>query len=381
MNNNPVNEYNMDILGSASSSILNLQPYVPGKPVSELEREYGVTDAVKLASNENPLGPSPLALAAAAAALQGCARYPDGNGFALKQALSARLGISPRWLTLGNGSNEILELIARVFLMPGANAVFSAHAFAVYPIVTQAVGAEARVAAANPGDHAMPYGHDLDALAQLVDVNTRVVFVANPNNPTGTWLAAAELESFIRRLPAHVVVVVDEAYFEYVREQEYPDTLQWVERYANLVVTRTFSKIYGLAGLRIGYAVSQTTITELLNRARQPFNVNAIALAAAEAALQDDAHVEKSVRVNHEGMQQLMSACDRLGLGYLPSVANFLCVHTRKPGAEVYASLLPEGVILRPVDNYGLPEYLRITIGTEEENRRVIDALEKVLGP
>lgn len=370
----------MDILGSASSGILNLQPYVPGKPVSELEREYGVHNAIKLASNENPLGPSPLAVEAARGALQGCERYPDGNGFALKQALAEKLSVPSRWLSLGNGSNEILELIARVFLMQGANAVFSEHAFAVYPIVTQAVSAEARIAAANSPDHAMPYGHDLEALAQLVDVNTRVVFIANPNNPTGTWLASVELEAFIRQLPAHVVVVVDEAYFEYVREEEYPDTLKWVERYANLVVTRTFSKIYGLAGLRIGYAVSQTTITELLNRARQPFNVNSIALAAAQAALQDDEHVERSVRVNREGMQQLMSACERLGLGYLPSVANFLCVHTRKPGTEVYAALLPEGIILRPVDNYGLPEYLRITIGSGEENRRVIEALEKVLG-
>jgi histidinol-phosphate aminotransferase len=370
---------NLSILDSVAPGILNLQPYVPGKPVGELEREYGVSNAIKLASNENPLGASPLALEAAHEALKESERYPDGNGFALKLALSKKLNVPHEWLTLGNGSNEILELIARVFLMPVTNAVFSEHAFAVYPIVTQAVGATANIAGANAPNHVMPYGHDLEAMAALVDANTRVVFVANPNNPTGTWLSASQLEAFIRALPESVVIVVDEAYFEYVQEQEYPDSVRWVERYPNLVVTRTFSKIYGLAGLRIGYAVSQPTITELLNRARQPFNVNAIAMAAAEAALQDHAHVDRSVHVNSVGMQQIMDACDRMGLGYLPSVGNFICVKMPQPGIEVYASLLPEGIILRPIDNYGLPAYLRITIGTEEENQRVITALEKVL--
>ncbi|MEJ2380017.1 MAG: histidinol-phosphate transaminase [Gammaproteobacteria bacterium] len=369
----------MNFLDLANAGVRSLQPYQPGKPVSELEREYGVSDAVKLASNENPLGPSPLALERAQAELTQIHRYPDGNGFALKGELARKHGVDPACVTLGNGSNDVLELIARAFLAPGLNAVFSRHAFAVYPIATQAVGADARVAPANPPGHAMPYGHDLAALAQAVDGQTRVLFIANPNNPTGTWLEAGELEAFIHDLPRSVIVVVDEAYFEYVENDGYPDASAWLGRYPNLVVTRTFSKIYGLAGLRVGYGLSDPQLADLLNRVRQPFNVNSVAQAAALGALSDQEHVRHSVRVNRDGLRQLENGLEQLGLTWIPSVANFICVHLGRPGAEVYEQLLHHGVIVRPVAGYNLPDHLRVTVGTEQENQRVIDALGQVL--
>jgi histidinol-phosphate aminotransferase len=369
----------MNFLDLANAGVRSLQPYQPGKQVSELEREYGVSDAVKLASNENPLGPSPLALERAQAELTQIHRYPDGNGFALKAELAGLHDVDPACITLGNGSNDVLELVARAFLAPGLNAVFSRHAFAVYPIATQAVGADARVAPANPPGHAMPYGHDLGALAAAVDGRTRVVFIANPNNPTGTWLEAGELEAFIHGLPESVIVVVDEAYFEYVENDGYPNASAWLDRYPNLVVTRTFSKIYGLAGLRVGYGLCDPQVADLLNRVRQPFNVSSVAQAAALGALSDREHVRCSVRVNRSGLRQLESGLEQLGLTWIPSVANFICVHLGRPGAEVYEQLLHHGVIVRPVAGYNLPDYLRITVGTQQENRRVIDALGQVL--
>ncbi|MCK5090921.1 MAG: aminotransferase class I/II-fold pyridoxal phosphate-dependent enzyme, partial [Gammaproteobacteria bacterium] len=292
--------------------------------------------------------------------------------------------VSPDNITLGNGSNELLELVARVFLSPDSNAVpnsvFSEHAFAVYPIVTQAVGAKAKIAKANPSSHQMPYGHDLSAIRGLIDDNTRVVFVANPNNPTGTWLASSELESFIRDVPSSVVVVIDEAYFEYVLEDEYSDSIRWIEKYPNLMVTRTFSKAYGLAGLRVGYSVTQPVLSDLLNRARQPFNVNSIAQIAALAALSDHEFINKSVSTNQNGLQQLCSAFEQLGWSYIPSVGNFICVDVGRSGAEVYEELLYKGVIVRPVANYGLPNYLRLTVGGQEENERVLKSMKDVLG-
>ncbi len=370
----------MNFLDLANAGVRGLTPYQPGKPVSELEREYGVSNALKLASNENPLGPSPLGMERVHAALAELHRYPDGNGFALKAAIAARHDVDPACITLGNGSNDVLELLARTFLAPGLNAVFSEHAFAVYPIATQAVGADARVAAANAPDHAMPYGHDLHALAAMVNEQTRLVFVANPNNPTGTWLRGAELEAFIHELPKSAIVVVDEAYFEYVQESDYPDTSQWLSRHPNLVVTRTFSKIFGLAGLRVGYGLSHPHVADLLNRVRQPFNLNALAQEAALGALEDEAHVQRSMDVNTAGLRQLEKAFSEMGLGWIPSVGNFICVHLGgRPGVDVYQSLLPHGVIARPVANYQLPDYLRITVGTHEENARVIEALKRVL--
>ena len=369
-----------DYLALAAPGVRTLQPYQPGKPESELRREYGLSHIVKLASNENPLGPSPRALAAVREAVGELARYPDGNGFELKAALSAKLDLSMAMLTLGNGSNDVLELAARAFLTPEHEAVFSEHAFAVYPIVTQAVGATARVAKANPPDHAMPYGHDLAAMRASISDRTRIVFVANPNNPTGTWLKTAELEEFLSSVPESVIVVVDEAYGEYVEaEADCPNALRWHDQFPNLIVTRTFSKAYGLAGLRVGYAVSHPQIADLLNRVREPFNVNSLALVAAAAALDDVSHLERSRATNRLGMRQLQDACRQLGLNWLPSVGNFLCVDVGRPGREVFLELLKQGVIVRPVDNYGLPRFLRISIGTEAENARLIEVLNAVL--
>lgn len=368
-----------DFIELAAPGVRALTPYQPGKPESELRREFGLSDIVKLASNENPLGPSPQAIAAAQTALTELARYPDGNGFELKTALAAKLAIAPDRLTLGNGSNDILELIGRAFLTPADEAVFSQHAFAVYPLVVRAVGATARVAAALPADHRMPYGHDLSAFRQLINDRTRVVFIANPNNPTGTWLPVAELQAFLADLPEQVLAVVDEAYVEYADAPDYASALNWVDRYPNLLVARTFSKAYGLAGLRVGYGVSHPQVAELLNRVRQPFNVNSVALAAATAALGDEAHLAAGAELNRRGLQQLRDALARMNLTALPTAANFLCIHVGRPGREVFNALLPKGVIVRPVDNYGLPDYIRVTVGTENENQRFIDALSAVL--
>lgn len=368
-----------DFVSLALSGVQHLKPYQPGKPIEELERDLGISNSLKLASNENPLGPSPLAVEVLKPKLDGLSYYPDGNGFALKKALANKLGVTEASITLGNGSNEILELVARTFLAPGRDVIFSEHAFAVYPIVAQAVGAAARISAANPVSHAMPYGHDLAAMQALVSEKTRVIFVANPNNPTGTWLCSNELENFIQNIPDDIIVVIDEAYFEYVEEDEYPDTLQWVSHHPNIIVTRTFSKIYGLAGLRIGYSISSPEVADLLNRVRQPFNTNSLAQAGAMAALADDDHVSSSVKMNREGLVQLQSGFTEMGLSWIPSVANFISVNLNQPGLPVYQKLLREGVIVRPVDNYGLPDYLRITVGSAEQNARVIHALKKVL--
>lgn len=356
-----------------------LHPYQPGKPIAALEREYGVRNAVKLASNENPLGPGPRAMAAAQAAIPDSARYPEGSGYLLTGRLAEKHGVSPACITLGNGSNDVLDMIARVFLGPGATAVFSQHAFAVYPIVVQAVGASARVAVAHDGSRGPVYGHDLAAMQSLVWLDTRVVFIANPNNPTGTWLGDEALRRFVSDLPAHVMVVIDEAYFEYVAEEGYPDTTRWLAEYPNLIVTRTFSKAYGLAGLRVGYALSAPGIAALLNRVRQPFNVNSIAQAAALAALDDELHLEKTMRLNRAGMEQLVAGFERLSLSFIASAGNFVAVDTGQDAALVYERLLQEGVIVRPVANYGMPDHLRVTVGLADENGRFLNAMEKVL--
>ncbi len=367
------------MLESAVPGVQALRPYAPGKPLSELEREYGISNAVKLASNENPLGPSPAVLDALRGGFEDLARYPDGNGFELKARLAERHGVTPDWITLGNGSNDVLELVARAFLSPQSSAVFSAHAFAVYPIVTQAIGARSRVAAAHNGSRGPMFGHDLDAMRKQIDADTRVVFIANPNNPTGTWLPRAALRAFVESVPPDVIVVIDEAYFEYVDEADYPDSSQWLGEFPNLLVTRTFSKAYGLASLRIGYGVSQPQLADVLNRVRQPFNVNSFAQLAACAALDDTEHLARTVEVNHAGMAQLTAGLNELTLPYIPSVGNFVSVDVGRDPAEVYEALLREGVIVRPVDNYGMPGYLRISVGLEDENRRCLDALGRVL--
>jgi histidinol-phosphate aminotransferase len=366
-------------LDLAASGVRALRPYQPGKPVAELEREFGIRNAIKLASNENPFGPAPAAIAAGTAALQDVARYPEGSGHALVERLSEKHAIPAGCITLGNGSNDVLDLVARVFLTPEHEAVFSQHAFAVYPISVQAVGATARVAPAHDGSCGPVWGHDLDAMRALVGDATRVVFIANPNNPTGTWLGSDELESFIAGLPPHVMVVVDEAYFEYVELQDYPDASRWLGRYPNLIVTRTFSKAYGLAGLRVGYSLSHPDVADLLNRVRQPFTVNRVAQAAALAALDDDEYLARCVQRNRAGMQQLVSGFAELELPSIESAGNFVCVDTGRSGTAVYQALLREGVIVRPLDNYEMPNHLRVTVGRADENARFLAALAKVL--
>tara|TARA_Y100000748_G_scaffold166872_4_gene139572 strand:- start:17122 stop:18234 length:1113 start_codon:yes stop_codon:yes gene_type:complete len=364
-----------DFLSLARPGVQKLSPYVPGKPVEELAREFGLRpqDIVKLASNENPLGPSPTVREAVAAALAELTRYPDGNGFALKQALAAKLGVDTASITLGNGSNDILELVARAFVGPEHEVVFSDHAFAVYPIVTQAVGAKAVSVPAKD------WGHDLDAMAAAITPATRVVFIANPNNPTGTWIERAALEAFLDRVPENVIVVLDEAYTEYVETDDVPNGVDYLPRYANLLVSRTFSKAYGLAALRVGYGLSSPVIADALNRVRQPFNVNSLALAAALAALQDEAYLIESRRINRQGMQQLEDGCAALGLSWIPSRGNFLAIDVGREAAPIFQALLREGVIVRPVANYGMPNHLRVTIGLPEENQRFLDALKQVL--
>ncbi|WP_295400141.1 histidinol-phosphate transaminase [uncultured Thiocystis sp.] len=360
-------------LAFAAPWIAGLTPYVPGKPISELERELGIRDSVKLASNENPLGPGPKARAAIVAMLDEIGRYPDGGGFDLRRVLADFHNVSPASITLGNGSNDVLDLVARTFLQPGVESLFSEYAFAVYPIATQAVGATARIATARD------YGHDLNAMAALVTDQTRVVWIANPNNPTGTWLSAQALKSFLGALPKTCVAVIDEAYTEYVSEPDFPDTTHWIESCPNLIVTRTFAKAHGLAALRVGYGISDPRVADLLNRVRQPFNVNAMAQAAAAAAITDREHVRASVELNRAGMRQLTEAFVRLGLDYIPSVGNFVTLNLGRPAGPVNDALLHRGVIVRPVGNYGLPNHLRISVGLVQENARFIDALEDVL--
>ncbi|MGV6809177.1 MAG: histidinol-phosphate transaminase [bacterium] len=366
----------------AMKGVRDLQPYIPGKPIETLERELGIRDSLKLASNENPLGASPQALEALQTALTPTmlALYPDGNGFMLKQAIADKLKVTPEQITLGNGSNDVLDLIARTFLGDRRDAVFSQYAFAVYPLVTKAVGAKAHISRAHPASHpTAPYGHDLHAMLQQIRGYTHVVFIANPNNPTGTWLDAETLDYFISRVPKHTVIVIDEAYFEYVAHADYPNTLQWLERYPNLVVTRTFSKIYGLASLRVGYAVSSPEIADLLNRVRQPFNVNSFALLAASAALHDDTFVSQSCRSNQAGLKQWEQACQTYQWFYIPSVANFITVKVGENADAIYQQLLQQGIIVRPLANYQMNEFLRISIGTQEQNQRCIDALSQLV--
>lgn len=362
-----------DFIALAVPGVQKLSPYQTGKPIEELQRELGLDSIIKLASNENPLGCSPRVRAAVEAGLSSLALYPDGNGFALKQALSGFYGRPLPEITLGNGSNDILELVARAFLKPGDEAVFSQHSFAVYPLAVQAVGAT------GVSVPAKDWGHDLPAMARAVNARTRVVFIANPNNPTGTWVEEGELEAFLAALPEHVLVVLDEAYGEYVEKGTLPDGLDFLDRFPNVIVSRTFSKAYGLAALRVGYAFAHPDITNVLNRVRQPFNVNSLALLAAVAALGDQDFVAQSRRSNAEGMAQLIDGLKAMGLGWIPSRGNFLAIELGRAGLPVYDALLRQGVIVRPVANYGMPDFLRVTIGSAAENERFLAALKAVL--
>lgn len=366
-------------LSLAAPGLRNLTPYVPGKPIEELERELGIRDSIKLASNENPLGPSARARAAAAAALDAIGLYPDGTGYRLRRRLASDLGLGIEQVTLGNGSNDVLVMLAEAFLTPADEVVVSQYCFAIYPLVVQAVGAVLRVAPALPRDHAMPLGHDLEAMRRLIGPATRMVFIANPNNPTGTWVRGKPLYEFIAALPAQVIVVVDEAYFEYSRGTDCGDAARWLGEFPNLVVTRTFSKAYGLAGLRVGYALSHPDLADLLNRVRQTFNVSSPGLAAAEAALDDRAHLAEVVRVNSDGLVQLARGLAALDVGVLPSSGNFLLVDFGRPALPIYDALLRRGVIVRPMGGYGLPHWLRISVGTAQQNERCLAALHDVL--
>ncbi len=363
----------MDILALTQPGVSELHPYQPGKPVEELEREMGISEIVKLASNENPLGASEAAKAAIADGVQQISRYPDANGFYLKQALAEKLGVDNDQITLGNGSNEVLEILFRTFVGTGDEVVFDAHAFIVYRLLTQACGA---TAVAIPS---RDWGHDLDAMLAAITERTKLICIANPNNPTGTFLSPDALAAFMSRVPEQVLVILDEAYFEYVPEAERAPSCDWVAQYPNLCVTRTFSKAYGLAGLRVGYLISSAPMADLLNRVREPFNCNSLALAGAQAALADQAFVQRSVTLNREQMQRLEVYCQQRGIEYIPSHGNFITMKLT-PAQEIYEALLARGVIVRPIAGYGMPDHLRVSVGLPEENDRLMTALDVLLG-
>ena len=360
------------LIPPANEGIAHIAPYQPGKPIDELKRELGLDDVVKLASNENPLGCSPHAKAAIVQAVEEIGRYPDGNGFALKQQISQQFNVAMNQITLGNGSNDILELVARTFVAAGDEVIYSQHAFAVYALATQAVGAiGVEVPAKN-------YGHDLTAMAQALTPKTRVIFIANPNNPTGTWFEEDAFSQFMQQVPTQVLVVLDEAYVEYFPQNF--SSLKFLNQYPNLLISRTMSKAYGLASLRVGFGMASAEVTNLLNRVRQPFNVSSFALAAAVAALKDTDFIEQSRALNLQGMAQLEQGFSQLGLAWVPSRANFILVDVQRNGAQVFEALLKKGVIVRPVGGgYGMPHHIRVSIGLSGENSRFLQALTQVM--
>lgn len=354
--------------------IETIQPYQGGKPIEEVQRELGISDIIKLASNENPLGPSPLAMGAIQDAATQVNLYPDGNAYYLKQDLAVHLGVPPENLILGNGSNEVLQLVGETYISPGDEVIYSESAFVVYMLVAKVFGAKSIV---------IPmcgYTQDLEAMADAITDQTRVIFIANPNNPTGTTVTKTEIEKLMARVPDDVLVVFDEAYYEYVDRPDYPQTLPYIHERPNVIITRTFSKIYGLAGMRIGYGLAKPDIIETMNRVRQPFNCNLVAQAAARAALKDAAHVRRSQEVNTIGKAFLYEALDQMELAYVESEGNFILVHSDCSGSKVSDALMRKGVIVRPVAGYGFPKSIRVTIGTPEENERFVKELKAVLG-
>ena len=360
-----------DYQALANRGVQGLHPYQAGKPVDELKRELGLTDIVKLASNENPLGPSAAVKAAISAELADLTRYPDANGYDLKTALASKYQVTTKQITLGNGSNDVLEILARTFVSQEHEVIFSQYAFVVYPLVTQSIGAKAVAVPAKD------WGHDLDAMAAAITDNTKMIFIANPNNPTGTCLSAVDLLAFLAKVPSDIIVVLDEAYYEYADEQA--DSVAWIKQFPNLVITRTFSKAYGLAALRVGYAISNETIADLLNRVRQPFNCNSLAIAAACAALNDNEYLAASVALNQQGMRDLENFFAQYDLPTIPSKGNFITFDTGRDANPIYNELLQLGVIVRPIGGYGMPNHLRVSIGTEQENQTFKAALIKVL--
>ena len=364
----------IDLAALAPDYIRSITAYQPGRPISDVARELGMSEAdiLKLASNENPLGASPKALAAITAALGDLAMYPDGGGFALKAAIAKKYSVAPEQIILGNGSNDILELAARTFMKSGDSAVYAQHAFAVYPLATQAVGARGiEVKAKN-------FGNDLDAMLAAIRADTKMVFIANPNNPTGTFISGTELRAFVQRVPNKVLVVLDEAYGEYLSEADVYDSVPWLAKFPNVIISHTLSKAYGLAGLRIGFGLAHPQIIDLMNRVRQPFNVNHLAMVAAVAALNDDAFIQESRRVNDAGLALFKTEFAKRNLEIIPAFGNFISFKIANT-PRVFEALLKQGVIVRPIAGYGLPDYLRVTIGTEAQNRRFLAALDTVI--
>ncbi len=369
----------MNLCDFAPEYIRAIQPYQPGKPISELARDMGLDkhNIIKLASNENPLGTSPLALEAMMIALNEVALYPDGSGFELKAALSMRHAVDPEQIILGNGSNDVLDLAARVFLKPGATAVFSQHAFAVYPLVTQAIGAHGISVPARD------YGHDLHAMLDAITPETRIVFIASPNNPTGTVSSEEDLLRFLERTSPDVLIVLDEAYNEYLPNTHKTNSVAWLKQFPNLIITRTFSKAYGLAGVRVGFGLAHPHVANLMNRVRQPFNVNSIGLVGALAALQDNEFLERSFALNRAGMLQMAEGLRKLDVEYIPSYGNFITFGVAGDSSnttEIYESLLRQGVIVRPLGIYEMPQHLRVTIGLASENQKFLASLENAMG-
>ena len=362
----------MKIVEQIPEYIRTLIPYEPGKPIEEVEREYGIASSIKLASNENPLGPSPKALAAIRERLAQLNLYPDGDCFYLKRGLAQKLGVAAETLIFGNGSNEIIELAARTFLRPGDEAVMAEQAFVVYQLIVQAVGGQSKTVPLRD------YTHDLAAIADAVTPKTRLVFLANPNNPTGTIFRRGEWETFLDKVSNDTLLIVDEAYFEYVQDAQYPNSLNYHRDGRAILTLRTFSKLYGLAGLRIGYGVGSPEIVAMMHRVRQPFNVSAPAQWAALAALDDVEHVRRSLEVNRQGLEYLQNEFKRLGLDCVPSQGNFILVRVGK-GQEVFNQLLAQGVIVRPMGGYRFPEHVRVTVGTMAENQKFVEALQKVI--
>lgn len=352
-----------------NKGILDLSPYKPGKPIEDLERELGIKNAIKLASNENPLGPSPIAIDAVSKVLNGTHRYPDGNALRLKECLSHKFNVDINCLTIGNGSNDIIEFIARSFLSDKDSAIYSEHAFAVYPLVVQAVGAEGVEVPATE------YGHDLEEMKKAVKENTKLVFIANPNNPTGTFLSPKKIESFLDDLDKNIIVLLDQAYFDYSSYSNEDICFDLIKNYPNVIISRSFSKSYGLAGFRIGYSVSSPRVADFLNRVRQPFNVNSLALVAAEAALSDDSHLQKSLEINLDQKTILMKGLRGLGYECIPSEGNFISFNSNGDGQKLFEGLLNEGVIVRTLEVYKMPNYLRTTIGLPEENLIFLEKL------
>ena len=363
----------MQFINIANEGVKSLSPYQAGKPIEELERELGISNIIKLASNENPFGFPESAKQAIMNQLNDLTRYPDANGFELKKTIAQKFHIEPNQITLGNGSNDLLELFAHTFASEQDEVIYSQYAFIVYPLVTKAINATAREIPTKN------WGHDLDGFLSAINDKTKLIFIANPNNPTGNFLTHTELDAFLAQVPSHIIVVLDEAYTEFTEPTERVDSLALLAKYPNLIVSRSLSKAYGLAGLRIGYAVSNAEIADLLNRVRQPFNCNSLALASAIAVLNDNAFVAKVAANNRQEMRRYEAFCQQHQLDYIPSKGNFITIDFKRPAQPIYDALLHEGVIVRQIAGYGMPNHLRISIGLPEENSRLFEALRKVL--